>query len=106
MMADPVDPRQTDATWQQLFRPQRGGELATPDDRDNPSKPVQPRRQRLDRAVVDTIAQRRREAIRAAQQRQGTSAHELLARCRQLNAEHRCPGRCVFTGQLRRVGLP
>lgn len=106
-MADPVDPRQQDATWPQLFQPQRGGELAIPDERGNPPTSAQPQpQQRLDRAVVDAVAQQRRDAIQAAQQRQGTSAHELLARCRQLNAEHRCPGRCVFTGLVRRPELP
>lgn len=106
-MADPVDPLQTDESWQHLFQPQRGGELAQPDDRGaNPRPPEQSQpRQRLDRAVLDAVAERRRAALYAAQQRQGTSANELLARCQQLNAEHRCPGRCVFTGQLRRVDL-
>jgi hypothetical protein len=33
---------------------------------------------------------------------QPTSAADLLARCHQLRASHRCPGRCVFTGELRR----
>lgn len=105
-MANPVDPQPTDATWQHLFQPQRGGELATADGGDEPAAPNQPRPQRLDQSLVDTIAQQRREAMLAARQRQGTSAHELLARCRQLNAQHRCPGRCVFTGQLRPGQMP
>ncbi len=107
-MADPADPRQTNATWKRMFRPERGGELAIPDDRNgSPRPPEHPKRQRrLDRAVVDAIAERRRATLHSAQHRQGTSADELLARCRQLNAAHRCPGRCVFTGQLRRVDLP
>lgn len=29
----------------------------------------------------------------------------LLGLCRQLRAQHRCPGRCVFTDELRRSGL-
>jgi len=29
----------------------------------------------------------------------------LLSLCRQLRAQHRCPERCVFTGELRRGGL-
>lgn len=106
-MADPVSRWQQDATWPQLFQPQRGGELAVPNDHGKPQALEQPQPQRLlDRSLVDTIAQERREDIGAAKQRQGTSAHELLARCRQLNAEHRCPGRCVFTGLLRRPELP
>lgn len=106
-MANPKNPQHQDAAWQQLFQPQCGGELAIPDGRSNSPTAEQPQSpQRLDRSLIDTIAQQRREAIQTARQRQGTSAHELLARCRQLNAEHRCPGRCVFTGLLRRPELP
>lgn len=33
------------------------------------------------------------------------TADELLRRCAQLRATHRCPGRCVFSGELRASGL-
>lgn len=33
------------------------------------------------------------------------SRERLVARCHQLRASHRCPGRCIVTGELGRGGL-
>ena len=42
--------------------------------------------------------------VRGIQQRQA-ERDRLLNLCQQLRRHHRCPGRCVFTGELRRNGL-
>lgn len=46
----------------------------------------------------------RLDLVGGIQQRQ--AEHDrLLGLCQQLRRQHRCPGRCVFTGELRHDGL-
>jgi len=42
--------------------------------------------------------------VAGIQQRQA-ERDRLLNLCQQLRRQHRCPGRCVFTGELRRSGV-
>jgi hypothetical protein len=42
--------------------------------------------------------------VAGIQQRQA-EYERLLGLCQQLRQQHRCPGRCVFRGELRRSGL-
>jgi hypothetical protein len=44
------------------------------------------------------------DLVAGIQQRQA-ERDRLLGLCQQLRRQHRCPGRCVFTGELRRGGL-
>lgn len=42
--------------------------------------------------------------VAGIQQRQA-EYHRLLGLCQQLRRQHRCPGRCVLTGELRQTGM-
>lgn len=44
------------------------------------------------------------DLVGGIQQRQA-EYERLLGLCQQLKRQHRCPGRCVFSGELRRGGL-
>jgi hypothetical protein len=44
------------------------------------------------------------DLVTGIQQRQA-ERERLLGLCRSLRASHRCPGRCVFTGELRQTGV-
>jgi hypothetical protein len=44
------------------------------------------------------------DLVAGIQQRQA-ERDRLLGVCQQLRASHRCPGRCVFSGELRQGGL-
>lgn len=88
-----------------MVGPRSGGELAMQVGEPKARNSLQSQSGRLDRAGIADIATRRRAANESARQQNGTDSDELLARCQQLRATHRCPGRCVFTGELRQRGI-
>ncbi|NMN98457.1 hypothetical protein [Antrihabitans stalactiti] len=108
-MSDRQNPRARDPevhrdSWREMVGPRSGGELSIQVGEPKARNSLQSQT-RLDRAGIADIATRRRAANESARRQKGTDSAELLARCQQLRATHRCPGRCVFTGELRQRGI-
>src|SRR5689334_16483523 len=58
----------------------------------------------VDEEVATSPATPGPDLVAGIQQRQA-EYERLLGLCQQLKREHRCPERCVFSGELRRGGL-